>query len=55
MKALLMLLVMATILVGGVAIDLLAAVFNVAQDFIPVATTVFLFTGTLGLVERLRT
>jgi hypothetical protein len=54
MKALWMLLLMAVILLSGVAIDLLQAIFNVAHGFFPVATAVFLFSSTLGLVGRLR-
>ncbi len=54
MKALWMLLLMAAILVSGVAISLLPAIFSVVQGFFPVATAVFLFSSTLGLVGRLR-
>lgn len=54
MKALWMLLLMVAIVVSGVAIDLLGAIFNMLQGFFPVATAVFLFTSTLGLVGRLR-
>ena len=49
-----MLLLMAAILVSGVAIDLLGAIFNVVHGFFPVATAVFLLTSTLGLAGRLR-
>jgi hypothetical protein len=54
MKALWMLLLMAAILVSGVAIDLLQAIFHLVQGFFPVATAVFLLASISGLVARLR-
>lgn len=54
MKALWMLLLMAAILFGGAAIDLLRTFFNLAQGFFPVATGIFLVTSAFGLVGRLR-
>jgi hypothetical protein len=54
MKILWMLLVVVVILVSGVAMNLLPAIFNVVRGFFPVATAVFLFASTLGLVGRLR-
>ena len=49
-----MLLLMAAILVGGAAIDLLGAFVNVAWSFFPVATVVFVITSAFGLMARLR-
>ena len=54
MKTMWMLLLMAVVLFGGAAIDLLRTFFNVAQGFFPVATAIFLVTSAFGLVERLR-
>ena len=54
MKVLSMLLLMVAIVVSGVAIRLLPAVFNLAHGFFAVASTVFLFASVLGLLARLR-
>jgi len=54
MKLLSMLLMIAAIVVSGVAIRLLPGVFNVVHGFFAVATAVFLLASILGLLARLR-